>query len=675
MYLYAYIMGIRDLAVTVDIPGVGTVNAENAAQDSTLNAILGAINAQSKGGSGGSAKSGGFAAANQKAQQTAGGLGVLSGAVANTSKSVDNAGNAASNAGNNFKAAGKSVFSSFSTLATQSSSTGGMLRGIGETIGKVGSAMGGALGKLGPAGRLLGGGIAIAAGALGVLSGVLGRNIEQFEKVSSSGASFGNSLMKFRLISNEAGLSTEMLANVVQKAGEQLAAFGGMTEQGGQQFAKSNKMLRNEYGEIMLRMGIGFTEQGSLLAEFMGNLAAGGEDLSSMPTDELTKSFMTLTTQQKMMAAYNGTSLEQERQKIKAMREDAALQAALLDLSPKQREAAMAAINQAESMVAGAGKIMTEMYLNNGEVYTARSAALGSELGTAAMDTLRKTVGDVKAGNLEGVENLRGFAQSFGPEQLKNMAEITKAATMGRVSGPFTDAISGAFVSTQKTIGKEINETFKKIQEDFATLKIPAVHQLDNSAAKLATTVTNLNIATDKLVTGGLGSSEFNKILDMANAGIKGLTQGVELVTPDLGTPSVSIIESTVTAIGEGLVNFFSRESLSLGTNGFQDFGSGTPAVLHGREAVIPEGNAGQLVKDLLAMAEPDVAIAQGLGANVPSSSDQSANANSGARLTIPADVADAIKNTPVMLSQLAETVKRASEDNATTVANAIAYS
>ena len=36
------------------------------------------------------------------------------------------------------------------------------------------------------------------------------------------------------------------------------------------------------------------------------------------------------------------------------------------------------------------------------------------------------------------------------------------------------------------------------------------------------------------------------------------------------------------------------------GTYGFQNFGAGTPAILHGREMVIPEANASKIVSDLI---------------------------------------------------------------------------
>ena len=39
--------------------------------------------------------------------------------------------------------------------------------------------------------------------------------------------------------------------------------------------------------------------------------------------------------------------------------------------------------------------------------------------------------------------------------------------------------------------------------------------------------------------------------------------------------------------------------SAQYGTHGFQDFGSGTPAVLHGSEMVLPENNIGDLASKL----------------------------------------------------------------------------
>ena len=78
------------MAVDINIPGIGVVSANNAAQDSTLNAILSAIQAQT--GTTTNVSSAGLSAANQKGNKLAGTLGILGGAAGNTGDQIASAG-------------------------------------------------------------------------------------------------------------------------------------------------------------------------------------------------------------------------------------------------------------------------------------------------------------------------------------------------------------------------------------------------------------------------------------------------------------------------------------------------------------------------------------------------------------------------------------------------------
>ena len=249
------------MAVDINIPGIGVVSANNAAQDSTLNAILSAIQAQT--GKTTNVSSAGLSAANQKSNKLAGTLGILGGTASNTGDQIAGAGKSASNAAGRFTAASTKVFSSFGMLASQSTTTGGMLGSIGKGITSLGETLGSAASRIpGLAGKLGGGAVTAVSGTLGLLTGVLSKNIEQYEKIQAAGGSFGYSLEKMRQISHEAGISVEMMSNIVQKAGHQLSMFGGTTEGGALQFAKQNKSMKDTHGDLLLRMGIGYQEQG-----------------------------------------------------------------------------------------------------------------------------------------------------------------------------------------------------------------------------------------------------------------------------------------------------------------------------------------------------------------------------------------------------------------------------
>ena len=652
------------MAVDINIPGIGVVSANNAAQDSTLNAILSAIQAQT--GTTTNVSSAGLSKANQQGIRVSNTLGILGNTASSTGDQIAGAGKSASNASNSFTSAATQVFSSFGMLASQGTSTGGMLKSVGQGIVKLGGAAQGLAESIPHAGKILGTFASTAATGFGFLVGVLSRNVEQFEKVSASGGSFGNSLMKFREISNQAGLSTEMMANVAQKAGESLSAFGGTTEAGGRIFAKNNKSMQDEYGAQMLRMGIGFEEQGVMLAEFMGDLAATGQNMDQLDTGELNKSFMTLTTQQKQMAQYNGVTLEAERQKQKALKKDAQLQAALLDLPPEQRKAAMLMISQADEMVAGSGQAIKEMFLNQGEVFTAESSALLNEL-PGYSQGLKDTIAGIKGGNLEFTNSLHAAAGTITQGQLKNVQEIVKASAMG-ATGPVVKAFEGAFLSIEETINKVKNDTIAKIGKDTESLKKPP-SELDDNAVRMAQASRDLAISMDKAVSDVMTSSAFNTGLNLATQAINGLANATNAVTNITDSE-----KSFFSRVGDGLMNTLGNYLQTTKPMDFTD-----SAITGFREAFTLGGIPSQ--------ASPAVVSSRATLPNAPSPESQGGAGNT----TLPGgagndtlnntsavffrdDVADAIKQTPVLLQQLTEQVRRSSENNANRIANAMDY-
>ena len=646
------------MAVDINIPGIGVVSANNAAQDSTLNAILSAIQAQT--GTTTNVSAAGLSKANQQGNKLAGTLGILGGATSNTGDQIAGAGKAASNAAGRFTAASTQVFSSFGMLASQSTTTGGMMGSIGKTISSLGNTLSAATSELpGLVGRAAQFAIVGVTTTVGLLTGALSKNIEQYEKIQAAGGSFGYSLEKMRQISHEAGISVEMMTNIVQKAGHELSMFGGTTERGARDFAKQNKLMQDTHGDSLLRLGIGYQEQGQYLAEFMGDLVASGANLSELDPTQLNNSFMTLTKQQKMFAQYNGTTLEQERQKAKANKEDAQLQAALLGLAPEQRKAAEMAIAQAESMVAGGGKALKEMFLNNGEVFTAGSVGLVGELGTGFNDSLRDIQRGITDGTMkdktEMADAFDKMGKSFGPEQLKNMAELVKAGAMG-ATGPVVDALTGAYITAERTLNKAVNETFPKIKEDMQKTDMSPEDKLTQNAIIAAGVVKEFQTTIDKTVDKMLGSTVFTTTLNAATDTLRGLTGIIGSATEDPSAPN----EPTT---GSGSwTDDLQRSIVEAIRDGFNFVFSGADPV-DSSARTGPQNNLPDAPSPELQGGTGDTTLPGGAG-------NDTLNNNQ----VLPDDVADAIRQTPVLLQQLTEQVRRSGEDNAREVNNGSAY-
>ena len=526
------------MAVTVDIPGIGSVVANNAAQDSTLTAILGALrNMDSGGGGAGGAGAQRFDVNAGKAARSAGRLNQsfdsLDASVQQTSGFLSQSARYASG----FIS---SLTKGAAGIAANSSSMQGAIGGINDTIAR----MGNAVGNIPVPGLNLVVGATVAG--FSFVSGALAKQMDAYNSAAQSGFDFGYSMDNMRNVANTAGLQLDQLTNALKQSASSVALFGGGTASGARVFAQLNKQVRASAGDSMLRMGIGFEEQAARTAETIERL-----QLAGMSFDEISRSGdrVAAVTQQRavlesQLAKINGTTLAQEREKAKQQQQDAVLQSTLNGATAEQREAMSKLQGQMENLAPGMGRLALE-YFKFGGAVSETGGVLESQFGAVA-GPMKEFVAQVKSGQASMSDLpafLAGIDKGALDQQRAGMADIASTAALtGTNLGTFGQVANDSVIGMQRFAAQlgpdgalaKVIENTRQLQEaagPITTNMVEMQNNLQKASVALSTAMTDL-IGGE---VGQLVASANNRILEFVTKAAQSSEKFFEAINTAIG--------------------------------------------------------------------------------------------------------------------------------------------
>ena len=443
--------------------------------------------------------------------------------------------------------------------------------------------------------------------ASGILAEELDSNIEMFRGLAQSGATFNTSLLQLRGNASRAGMPLIQFQEFIQDNTQVLAKMFGSVNQGIPAFVELGRGLRKFTMDELAGFGITMEDANEFLGTFTELQRAQGRS-QGMTAQQLltgTKAYVKNLTQLSRLTGQSVKELDaQNRQRAldgvlqaklaQMSTEDAIKFQKVLDLFPPGAQQAVQELGLLGAPVSEAGKAL--QVLSGGAIQDIIKEAMAtpgklSEEATVELSNKIKTLStDIQKSPLASAFATAALAggESFFREGNNLITAMAgSAADIAKFTKTTADAQAESPTKALMNVRNALDLNTEALQDATTAILNKLVLDPDSAGAKVIQGFVN--------DAGTMTKEMVNKLKGMF--GIEPDKDG-----RDYGPHNKDKFEKDFVNIfgfkikkSEAPSDYYGENLYQQGTDGFKDFGSGTPAMLHGVEAVVPKNDIGQL--------------------------------------------------------------------------------
>ena len=415
-------------------------------------------------------------------------------------------------------------------------------------------------------------------------AGEIDDNVQMFRGLANSGAGFGASITQLRLAAFEAGMPLVQFQELIQNNTSTLARLFGSVQQGIPQFVGLGRALRRFTEQELAQFGLTMDETNEFLTTFAEIERARGRagQLTQAQLLEGTKEYAKNLV---LLSKLTGESVQELDKRNRQLAADGVFQAKLAQMDADQAERVRQALNL---LPAGAQQAAKEII---GLGVPISDAGRGLEVLSDGRfgDTLRALMDGTEV-DLLSASNV---FKEIGNDIIKSGDAAASAALVG--NSMFTEVLNiGTQLAGVAADREAVEAEIINAQRDNIVAAVNMQSALERNTTelqKLGTTLLNNEVFGTNSPIGRL---------------IKQFTDNPTEYTKDIRKIAEDTIgeKSLFTRISDFFKGLRGPQDSDYyggdlqfygGTKGFRDFGRGTPAMLHGVEAVVPKNDVGQL--------------------------------------------------------------------------------